>query len=237
MSKKLICLTSFILVLGLTTTFAKADISDGLVAYWPLDEGTGTTTADLTGNGSDGTFVDAPAWVGGKLGNALDFDGSNDAVDCGNSPLLDFGTGDFAISLWIKVDSTQGDATLFGKGGDHSSTALPGVRYQIMFRDDDNGDIRPILDDDTTKLGSDTETYDGLIDDQWHHIVFMRLSGTVDDFVRVYIDGNEDTAFSGKGDSTFPANFDLSGTSLFNAYIGATRDARNPAPDVIYDFL
>ncbi|MHC4325139.1 MAG: hypothetical protein ACYSUX_12820, partial [Planctomycetota bacterium] len=94
MFKKLMYLFSFILVLGLTSTFAKADISDGLVAYWPLDEGTGTTTADISGNGNNGTFVDAPAWVSGKFGGALDFDGIDDVVDCGLAPELNFRTGD-----------------------------------------------------------------------------------------------------------------------------------------------
>jgi hypothetical protein len=45
---------SCVLTLVLTTTFANASIRDGLMAYWPLDEGAGTT-GDLSGNGSDGT--------------------------------------------------------------------------------------------------------------------------------------------------------------------------------------
>ena len=99
MSKKLFCLVSFVLVLGLTTTVAKADIADGLVGYWPLDEGSGTTTADATGNGSDGTFVGDPQWSAGKLGSALDFDG-NDAVDCGNQAVLDHSTNDWTVSAF-----------------------------------------------------------------------------------------------------------------------------------------
>ena len=35
----------------------------GLVAYWRLDEGSGTITADATGNGNAGTLVNAPVWV------------------------------------------------------------------------------------------------------------------------------------------------------------------------------
>ena len=40
---------------------------DGLVAYWPFDEGTGTTTADATGHGHDGTLINGPTW---KAANA-----------------------------------------------------------------------------------------------------------------------------------------------------------------------
>ena len=114
MSKKLFCLVSFVLVLGLTTTVANADIADGLVAYWPLDEGGGTTTADASGNGNDGT-LNLPGWDSGKFGGALNFDGVDDYVDCGNPSILDFGTGDFTISAWIKTTAPAGE-TIFGNG-------------------------------------------------------------------------------------------------------------------------
>jgi hypothetical protein len=35
-----------------------------LVAYWRLDEGTGTSVADATGHGYNGAFVSTPAWTG-----------------------------------------------------------------------------------------------------------------------------------------------------------------------------
>lgn len=37
--------------------------STGLVGYWKMDEGTGTTTADATGNGHTGTLTSGPLWV------------------------------------------------------------------------------------------------------------------------------------------------------------------------------
>ena len=36
--------------------------SNGLAAYYKFDEGTGTTTADATGNGNNGSLVNGPAW-------------------------------------------------------------------------------------------------------------------------------------------------------------------------------
>ena len=35
----------------------------GLVAYWPLDEGAGSTVGDLSGNGLTGNLVNSPPWV------------------------------------------------------------------------------------------------------------------------------------------------------------------------------
>jgi len=51
--------------------------------YWPMDENTGTsTTADKSGNGNDGTLISITgnAWVPGKEGSALKFDGSADSL-------------------------------------------------------------------------------------------------------------------------------------------------------------
>ena len=57
MSKKLIYLVSFILVLSVTS-----NIQADLVGHWTLDDGSGTTITDISGNGNDGTLVDNPTW-------------------------------------------------------------------------------------------------------------------------------------------------------------------------------
>jgi len=52
MCKRLICLTSLIVVLALTGS-ASADV----LVHWTFDEGSGTTVSDMSGNDRDGTFV------------------------------------------------------------------------------------------------------------------------------------------------------------------------------------
>jgi len=206
-----------VLVLGLTTTVANADIGDGLLAYWPLDEGEGTTTADLSANNNPGTFVDAPEWVDGKFGGALDFDGSDDAVNCGNPPVLDFGTGDFTISLWVNVGNSDNDEAIFGKG-DRGGTC-----YFLKIRDSaDNGDIKLRLDDGSTQKDPDTDDHPDLYTAPgWHHLVAMRRNSIK---IHVFVDGADDQGVAGHGDSNLSAGYDLSATSLHNAYIGAIED-------------
>ncbi len=196
-----------VLVLGLTTTVADADIIDGLVGYWPLNEGGGTTTSDLSGNGNDGT-LNLPGWDSGKFGGALNFDGVDDYVDCGNSSILDFGTGDFTISAWIKTTDPAGE-TIFAKGGDDSG----GIRYRMYVS---GAEIKILVDDNSDK--NDPEGNITVTDGAWHHIVGMRRGGTT---LRVYVDGVEDEGATTHGDSTIPATYDLSGTSQHNALIGA----------------
>ncbi len=80
MSKKLIYLVSFVFVLGIAVTNT-ANADPGLVGWWRLDEGSGTTAYDSSGNGRHGTLLGNPQWVTGKIGGALEFDGQgNDRV-------------------------------------------------------------------------------------------------------------------------------------------------------------
>ncbi|RRR68592.1 MAG: hypothetical protein EI684_17425 [Candidatus Viridilinea halotolerans] len=44
--------------MGRTTTTTAPDLTTGLVAAYGFDEGSGTTTADATANGLDGTSVE-----------------------------------------------------------------------------------------------------------------------------------------------------------------------------------
>ncbi len=58
MCKKLIYLTSFVLVLGLVlTSVAEAAVDPDLVAWWKFNDGSGTTTKDSSGNGNDADLL------------------------------------------------------------------------------------------------------------------------------------------------------------------------------------
>jgi hypothetical protein len=80
----------------------------GLSSYWKLDEGSGTTAYDSSGNNNHGTLINGPMWVDGKIGKALSFDGLDDRVDAPDSPLWDFGTGNFTMAAWVNIrDKTK----------------------------------------------------------------------------------------------------------------------------------
>ncbi len=79
----------------------------GLVAGYRLDEGTGTTTADISGNSSTGTLVNGPVWTSGKYGGALSFGGTN-YVNLGNPVPLRL-TGSMTLSAWINISANPFD--------------------------------------------------------------------------------------------------------------------------------
>ena len=93
MSKKLIYLVLFVMVLSVA-----GNASAGLVAHWPLDEGSGTIAVDMSGNGHNGTIGGTANWVAGQIGLALDFDGSSTYIDV-NGRLVDT---TYTLALWLK---------------------------------------------------------------------------------------------------------------------------------------
>ena len=70
-----------------------------LVAWWKFDEGNGSIAHDISNNSNDGVIHGA-IWTTGKLGSALEFDGMNDYVDCGNDASLDI-TDELTVESWI----------------------------------------------------------------------------------------------------------------------------------------
>jgi len=68
---------------------------------WPLNEGSGNTAYDASGNGNDGTLVNGATWVPGISGNAVEFDGIDDRIDIDDNHTLDI-TNNLRIDVWIK---------------------------------------------------------------------------------------------------------------------------------------
>lgn len=79
-----------------------------LVAYYPLDEGSGNIAADASANGHDGTLNGNPVWIAGKFGMALEFSGVfGDHVDLGTWNPSE-GTDQLTIALWVKWNGLSG---------------------------------------------------------------------------------------------------------------------------------
>ncbi len=75
------------------------------VAAYPFEEGAGTTTADVSGNGHPGTLVGATWTTAGKYGKAVALNGTSQyvRVDAPDAP-----TGDFSWMVWARPTSVAG---------------------------------------------------------------------------------------------------------------------------------
>ncbi|HID56874.1 TPA: LamG domain-containing protein [Candidatus Poribacteria bacterium] len=81
-------------------------VTDGLIAYWPLDKDTvvGKTVKDVIG-GNDGTIVGNPKLVPGRVGDAMEFDG-DDGIDIQGTDALNLqGKNQFTAAAWVNVGS------------------------------------------------------------------------------------------------------------------------------------
>ena len=80
--------------------------ASSLVAYYPLDAGSGTSASDLA-NGHTGTLVNGPTWTTGPFGAALDFSRSAPSiqlVDVPNNASID-SFSNMSVSLWFDTTS------------------------------------------------------------------------------------------------------------------------------------
>ncbi len=92
----------------------------GLVAYYPFDEGSGTTMHDVTGNGNDG--LHNASYVPGATatsGTALAFNGSQGGTVTGNAAFTwGAANADYTVDYWLltNVVATNGNwTTIFHK--------------------------------------------------------------------------------------------------------------------------
>jgi hypothetical protein len=111
------------------TSFGGVQFGDGnLVAHFKLDEATGTSTADSSGNGATGTLTGGPTWKTSGLATELDFvnpagvtfDGSDDHV---SFPLNFSNPSPVTISAWI---NRTGNGEAFPR-----LVVLPGLRFYL----------------------------------------------------------------------------------------------------------
>ncbi len=190
MSRKFICLVIVSFCLSLVSTNSvRAD----LVGWWKLDEGSGTTTYDSSGNGNHGTLTEGiagfPEWKTApgdfRVGTAaLEFHGGSaagegDLVDCGNDPVFDI-TENITFALWVKVEAfTMTYQYVFSKGFNYMILRAGDTPYfRVVFNGLDQGD-----GDDYYAGGTSIPVDDG----QWHHVAGSYDSST--GVVAFYTDG------------------------------------------------
>ena len=173
MYRKSFLLISFVFVLSLV--LASATRAD-LVGWWRLDEGTGTTAYDSSGNGNDGTILGNPQWVAGKIGSALDFDGNGDYVNCGNDPIFDI-TDEITLSIWVNAnDNGNGENNCWMGKGDNT--------YAIKHQ---TGNYLEFFIYDGAWHSTNYSTNITALNGEWHH-----MAGTFDGSeLKFYLDGEQ----------------------------------------------
>jgi hypothetical protein len=168
----------------------------GKVGHWCPSLGvTGINTLyDVSGYGNNGTMngsMTIDDWVIGRNGYALDFDGLDDYIIILDNDALDFGTGDFTVSVWAKnTGSTGGNQSMVAKNYYDGEDPAGENRWLFYIKTTAGGMLTFARDNDYTTL-----VYDGdyIGDNIWHHFVATRVGG--DGYL--YVDGVERAFASG----------------------------------------
>lgn len=147
---------------------------NGLVAYWKLDEFSGTSTIDSTGNSHTGTLLGTalPGWTAGKINNGLTFYGGTDSsgssyVSVPTSTDFNFGAGDFTFAFWMTSNNTGGSFCPLDMGYPTAEALLLEIQSMSnMFLV-----VAGVI--------IYTKTYT-ITPDAWYHVVIRRIGDQVD---------------------------------------------------------
>lgn len=187
-------LAGTLIAFALTGSSAAAD--SNLVGQWHFNEGQGTTAGDSSGNGNNGTLLGSPppAWVAGRFGTALSFNGGN--VVQVTSPSSSIEPSSVSVTAWVNDAHSPGDFRyIVAKGASGCDSASYG-----LYSGPDGG-LAFYVSDGTAGTSHDyilspdpgTRVWDG----SWHLVVGTFNGSTL----RLYIDGSEvgsGTAFAGQ---------------------------------------
>lgn len=154
--------------------------TDGLVAHYSMEN----NVQDISKNGLDGTIVGEPGFVAGVDGMALELDGTEDYVDCGNSASFDI-TDEVTLSAWVKTnDSGNEEHNPFVGKGDHSYAIKHSTGNAIQFFIYDGQWIEANV------------SVDDSFNDDWHYV-----AGTYDGSeLKTFIDGGLSATTAHVGD-------------------------------------
>ncbi|MCK4628040.1 MAG: hypothetical protein KAT56_03495, partial [Sedimentisphaerales bacterium] len=162
------------------------------VGWWELNENSGSIAADIAGshNGTLNNMTDDD-WVSGKIGNALDFDGTNDHVIISDFNYTN-ASSDFSMCIWFKIDDVEYGGYegrfkyIFSHGLLFTNNSL-NVYIGGPDAPSNPEKIRTafVLSDGTGVL--ETADTDPLADGLWH---MYAVTYSSDDGVNIYIDGN-----------------------------------------------
>ncbi len=209
------------LPLGEEVVESTQPLGTDLISWWPLDEPTGSLTAEDIAGLNDGAVQDAPTsvnWVDG----ALRFDGAADFIDVGDADSLDFDQADaLTVDLWAARDGTSGlqEALVSKMDG---ATAFKG--WLLFFNSGD--ELEFILRRNASELIRVTS--DDTYTTGWHHYA-VTYDGSADaSGVTLYVDGaaiavtptDDSLTFSGTTENASPLQIaSWNGGSFFDGRI------------------
>jgi parallel beta-helix repeat protein len=157
-----------------------------LVGYWSMDAYNNTGVFDNSSYDNFGDFgggVGVDNVTGGKYGNALEFDGTDDTILIPYDDNFDM-NANFSVSFWFKPDNAITDPPTTGLISKSSSATNSHNDWVVFWESGDNGRLRwgsygGNIQTDTNSWGADT----------WYFITVLHYNSS---YAKIYVNGVED---------------------------------------------
>jgi len=167
----------------------KSSLLSGLYAAYNYE----SDASDSSGNGYNGTQVNVPTYVAGKFLNCVKFNTTNYIYSGANSD-FNFGSGDFAVSLWINPALLSVVKYLIIKGNGFggvndayfmNTSALDKVSFSLQ-----------------TNISFYSITTTSSITGTWQNIIAQRVGNTIE----IYFNGTLEASAAVAGSTATYAN-------------------------------
>jgi beta-xylosidase len=161
------------------TYTANVTVANDKILWYKLDETTGTTATDSSGNGNNGTLNGGAAWSGG---DGVSLDGSNGYIKMPDKLLT--GLSSVTVITDIYIDSANNyPSWLFTFGTTDDTQNVSGANYfGFLFS---TGAYRTMLSDDQWKNEKSTEVKSGFKTGEWKNVAYTQTGTTG----TLYVDG------------------------------------------------
>ncbi|MGW2415672.1 exo-alpha-sialidase [Streptomyces tubercidicus] len=171
------------------------------------------TTPDTASGARPALVLGGARRTDGRFGQALSFDGTDDAVRLPFRRSLPLGTDDFTCSLWFRYAATTGEQPLLwmgGVGAKAPQVAVSGdpAHHRIVAR-------LTAVDGAQPAAVAQAVTNDAYNDGSWHHLALRRSGGRL----LLTVDGGETTV-------TPDVPGSVSRGSVFGVHLGQKPDSR-----------
>lgn len=189
-----------------------------LNGYWSFNgqDISGTTAYDRSGTGASGTLTGGPTRVSGIVGQALDFDGTDDYVTVPDNSALDVPGNFVTLSGWFNRDTATTDDVIVAK---RNGMAAANAGYIVYLDATTDKLIFEVSDgtDEYSLTSTTTFTTPG-----WHHFAITYEDDVVST-TEIYIDGLANNAVHS---GTIANIGDITNAVAF--VVGAESDAGSP---------
>ncbi len=207
--------------------------SSNLIAAFPLNEGSGTTVADISGNNHNGTLTNSPTWGAGKYGQGLTFNGTSSYINIPdhNDFTLD-PTQSYTWSAWIKNTSFKEWSTVWSQTIDGNNFFY---FYAHTSTDPDGGPVTNGISvywwtsGGANKIGAHSSN-NVLTAGQWSYVaVTYDASQPQNNRFSIYVNGVDvtvrtDVSSTGTITSINPTNIRIGSNQAFGEYLNGSVD-------------